>query len=83
MPLAWTMIERGWRVTCADGVPLGRVDEVLADEELDIFSGLVVASGITARRRRVDASLVGAIEDGEVALAILSEEIGELPPLDG
>jgi hypothetical protein len=81
-PVSWYAIERGWRVTTLDGVPLGTVDEVLSDEELDIFHGLSVRVGIGRLPREVPSDLVSAIEPGLVTVAILSDEIGELPNVD-
>ena len=52
-PVSWYAIERGWRVMTLDGVPLGTVDEVQSDEELDIFHGLSVRVGIGRLPREV------------------------------
>ena len=81
-PVSWYAIERGWRVTTLDGVSLGTVEEVQSDEELDIFHGLSVRVGIGRLPREVPADLVSAIEPGLVTVAILSDEIGELPNVD-
>ena len=81
-PVSWYAIERGWRVMTLDGVPLGTVDEVQSDEELDIFHGLSVRVGIGRLPREVPSDLVSAIEPGLVTVAILSDEIGELPNVD-
>ena len=53
-PVSWYAIERGWSVMTLDGVPVGSVDEVQSDEELDIFHGLSV------RRRDRTPSTRGA-----------------------
>ena len=62
--------------------PVGTVDEVQSDEELDIFHGISVRVGIGRLPREVPADLVSAIEPGTVTVAILSDEIGELPNVD-
>ena len=62
-----------------DGVPVGSVDEVQSDEELDIFHGISVRVGIGRLPREVPSDLVSAIEEGTVTVAILSDEIGSLP----
>lgn len=41
-PVAWLLIEPGWTVYDAKGEKVGKVKEVLADEEADIFHGLLV-----------------------------------------
>jgi hypothetical protein len=61
-PVSWLLIEPGWRVETSDGEKVGRVDEVLADEEQDIFSGLVVHG------ERVPAERVAEIREGVVVL---------------
>ena len=62
--------------------PLGSVDEVQSDEELDIFHGLSVRVGIGRLPREVPSELVSAIEEGTITVAILSDEIGTLPNAD-
>ena len=78
-PASWYAIERGWRVMTLDGVSLGTVADVLGDEELDIFHGLVVRVGIGHLPREVPSELVSAIQPDLVTVAILSDEIGTLP----
>ena len=78
-PVSWYAIEQGWGVITLDGVPVGTVDEVLGDEELDIFHGLSVRVGIGRLPREVPSELVSAIEQGTITVAILSDEIGTLP----
>ena len=41
-PVSWLMVERGWTVVDAHGKKIGKVDEVLGDEQIDIFHGLLV-----------------------------------------
>jgi hypothetical protein len=77
--VSWYAIEPGWKVTSLDGAPLGKVEEVLGDEELDIFHGIAVRVGIGRVPREITSDLVSGIEDGHVTVGILAEEIGELP----
>jgi hypothetical protein len=78
-PVSWYAIEPGWRVITLDGVPVGSVEEVQSDEELDIFHGISVRVGIGRLPREVPSELVSAIEEGTVTVGILSDEIGTLP----
>ncbi len=78
-PVSWYAIEPGWKVITLDGVPVGSVEEVQSDEELDIFHGLSVRVGIGRLPREVPSELVSAIEEGTITVAILSDEIGTLP----
>ena len=42
-PVSWLMIEPGWTVVDEQGNKVGKVDEVLGDEQVDIFHGLLVS----------------------------------------
>ena len=39
-PVSWFLIEPGWEVVGADGESVGKVHEVVGDQERDIFDGL-------------------------------------------
>ena len=67
-PVSWLVIEPGWEVVGADGEGVGRVDEVLGDQERDIFDGLQVSAGVLGESRYVPAEEVGTITDGRVQL---------------
>jgi hypothetical protein len=68
-PVAWTMIEQGWRVYDADGSEKGRVAEVLGDHEADIFDGLNITKGLLSSTDYVPSEHVAAIREGEIHLA--------------
>jgi len=73
-PVSWMLIERGWSVVDADGRELGRVDEVLGDEDADIFNGLQILSGTLGTPTYVPAERVGEIVEGRVQLGLTKEE---------
>ena len=75
-PVSWIVIEQGWPVVDADGHELGRVDEVLGDEEADIFNGLQILTGTLAKSTYVPAERVGEIVEGRVQLRLTKEELG-------
>ena len=61
-PVSWLLIEPGWTVVDAYGKSVGKVDEVLGDQLVDIFHGLTVdGTEILAER-------IGEIREGEVRL---------------
>ena len=60
--VAWVLIEPGWRVVDANGEKVGKVDELLADEQTDIFHGLIVDG------KEIDAERIGEIREGEIRL---------------
>ena len=74
-PVSWIVIERGWSVVDADGKELGRVDEVLGDQEADIFNGLQILAGALAKPTYVPAERVGEIVEGRVQLQLKGDEL--------
>jgi hypothetical protein len=78
-PVAWVVVERGWRVLDAAGAEVGRIEAVLGDEEADIFNGLAVSIGGLSRPRYVPAERVRAIQEGSVVLDLNGNEVRELP----
>lgn len=67
-PVSWFVVEPGWRVLGPGGEELGTVDEVLGDEEADIFNGLRVHSRPLAAPTYVPAERVTEIREGEIVL---------------
>ena len=61
-PVSWLLIERGWKVVDASGRKIGKVDEVLSDEETDIFHGLIVGG------EEIHSEQVAEIREGEIRL---------------
>ena len=74
------MIEAGWAVVAADGAEVGRVKQVLGDENADIFDGLAVTRG--AGTAYVPSEHVGEITVGSVALTIDRTAVEELDPYE-
>ena len=79
-PVSWMMIEQGWSVVDADGEDVGRIDEVLGDQEADIFNGLQVLTGILGTPQYVPAERVGEIVEGRVQLELKKDELGSEEP---
>lgn len=61
-PVSWLLVEAGWTVFDAEGNKIGKVDEVLGDEQTDIFHGLIVDG------EEVLAERIGEIREGEIHL---------------
>ena len=78
-PVAWYLIEAGWEVLDADGDAIGRVDEVEGDENADIFSGLLISTGLLTGTRFVPAEQVGLLTEGHVHLNLTGDEVKTLP----
>jgi Uncharacterized protein conserved in bacteria (DUF2171) len=77
-PVAWLVIEPGWKVVDAEGREVGSVDEVVGDSSNDIFNGLSVSTSLLGKPRYVPSELVGAITQGRVELELTKDQIGRL-----
>lgn len=61
----------------SDGEELGRVGEVIADRQKDIFSGVTFSDGVLSGDRFVPADLIAAISTEAVTLSITAGESEE------
>src|SRR5438094_8431160 len=73
-PVAWVMIETGWKVVASDGSEVGEVDEVSGDSGADIFDGLAIATSMFGKPRYVPSEQVAQITEGTVRLALTREQ---------
>jgi uncharacterized protein YrrD len=76
-PVSYLLIEPGWEVAGADGAEIGKVVEVDADLQGDIFSGLEVRKGLL-RKVYVPAEHVKLITEGRIELDVSADELEEL-----
>jgi uncharacterized protein YrrD len=81
-PVAWLLIEQGWEVVSSDGHKVGTVEEVLGDENADIFDGLAVAAGLLKKPKYVPAERVGEIVEDRVTLGLAKAEFDALGEYD-
>src|SRR5437764_14987241 len=77
-PVAWVMIETGWKVVASDGSEVGEVDEVSGDSGADIFDGLAIATSAFGKPRYVPAEQVAEITEGTVRLKLTKEQVDQL-----
>ena len=77
-PVAWILIETGWKVLAADGSRVGEVDEVVGDSGADIFDGLAIATSMFGKPRYVPAEQVSEITEGSIRLALTREQVERL-----
>src|ERR1043166_3912097 len=77
-PVAWVMIETGWKVVASDGSEVGEVDEVTGDSGADIFDGLAIATSMFGKPRYVPSEQVAEITEGTVRLALTREQVEHL-----
>jgi hypothetical protein len=77
-PVAWTVVEKGWKVFDVEGDDVGRVDEITGDENVDIFDGLTVSKGILSKPKYVPSENVAQIVEGEVHLSLSRAQVEAL-----
>jgi uncharacterized protein YrrD len=77
-PASWLLVERGWTVVGRDGKEIGRVEQVLGDEQRDIFDGLAVATGLLGKPRYVPAERVSSIVEGCITVDLAKSDVDQL-----
>jgi hypothetical protein len=78
-PVSWLAVRPGWKVLAADGSEIGEVDEVVGDENSDIFDGISISVTALGQPRFVEAGHIGRIELGDVHLSLDHEAAAQLP----
>jgi sporulation protein YlmC with PRC-barrel domain len=79
-PTSYRALEAGTDVVTSDGSSVGTVEHVLADDDKDIFDGIVVDTKLgPGGLRFVDAEQVDEIFENAVVLKIAAVEVEELP----
>jgi uncharacterized protein YrrD len=68
-PVSWLLIEPGWTVYDAAGEKFGKVKEVLADRQADIFHGVLVERGLLGGDVEIVADQIAEIHEGHLHLA--------------
>jgi hypothetical protein len=79
-PASYMTLEKGAEVYSSDGQPLGKVEHVLCDTDVDIFDGIVLdTSVLPGGHRFVDAPDVAEIYERGVELSIDADAAHRLP----
>jgi uncharacterized protein YrrD len=79
-PVSYLVLEKGTPVYSSDGERLGEIEHVLADEETDIFDGIVIdRSVLPGGHRFVDASQIDEIYERGVVLTLDAAAAQGLP----
>ena len=77
-PISWLMIEQGWKVLDSGGNEVGRIEQVAGDPNADIFSGLLISTGLFSGPRFVPADQAGEITEGHVHLLLTKDQVKQL-----
>ena len=75
--VAYTVVAEGTPVVSSDGVEVGAVRRVLADEGADIFDGIAIETG--EGERFVDAPQIEGLYERAVVLTLDAESARRLP----
>ena len=79
-PSSYLVLKKGAACYSSDGQPLGKVEHVLADPDLDVFDGIVLdKSVLPGGHRFVDADQVGSIYERGVVLSVDAAAAQSLP----
>jgi sporulation protein YlmC with PRC-barrel domain len=79
-PVSWITLEPGTAVLASDGEDVGKVTNVVADVQKDIFSGISFRSGLLSDEKFAPADIVGAMDHESVRLTIAASEVDSLEP---
>ena len=79
-PIAWLALRKGTPVVDAGGAEIGKLSDVIADEQKDIFSGIRWRHGILGSEHYVPAALIGELTDQAVHLTVSGEEAQQEQP---
>src|SRR5438067_13281827 len=79
-PISYRSLEAGTPVISADGDEVGTVEHVLADEEADIFDGIVIDVRLgPGGLHFVDATQVAELRETGVVLTLPGADVEHLP----
>lgn len=75
--ISWMTLGAGTRIAASDGSEVGRVHEVIADKQKDIFAGVTFRDGVLGGEHFVPAALIEQITADEVRLSVGTDEAKE------
>jgi uncharacterized protein YrrD len=76
--IAWLALEPGTPIFASDGEQVGKVAEVIADRQKDIFSGITFKPGLLDSAVFVPAAKISDLTDSAVTLTVSSGEAENL-----
>ena len=79
-PIAWQALPRHAQVVATDGTEIGTAESLLADQEEDIFHGIVAKRKVDGQRVEVPARRITRITTRHVITDLGPSEAEALPP---
>lgn len=80
--IAWPALEAGTPIYSAENEEIGRVEEVIADRQKDIFSGVTFRTGVTASTRFIPADRIESLSNEAVRTTLAAADAGSLEPYE-
>jgi uncharacterized protein YrrD len=78
--VSYLALKKGSAVISSDGEEVGKVQHVLADEDSDIFDGIVIDTALgPGGHRFVDAPQVTECRERAVLISVPAAEVSDLP----
>jgi uncharacterized protein YrrD len=77
------VLTKGAKVFASSGDELGKVSEIVADDQKDIFSGIAFRSGLLSPQRFIPADLIDSLTEEGVYLTISESDADGLEDYQG
>ncbi len=81
-PIAWLALDTGTPIYTSDNDEIGKVADIIADREKDIFSGLTFRPGLLETTLFIPATAVESMTENAVRLTLTTTEAGALEPYE-
>ncbi|MDQ3964781.1 MAG: DUF2171 domain-containing protein [Actinomycetota bacterium] len=82
-PIAWLALDTGTPIYSSDNDEIGKVVDIIADREKDIFSGITFRPRLLDSTIFIPASAVESLNEGAVRLNLSKAEAEALEPYEG
>lgn len=80
--IAWLALESGTAIHSSDGEQIGKVDQVIADRQKDIFSGITFKPGVMSNAVFIPADSIENLTKSSVHLSLSKDETDALEPYE-
>lgn len=82
-PIAWLALDTGTPIYSSDNTEIGKVVDIIADREKDIFSGLTFRPGLLETTLFIPAAAIESMTEKAVRLSLSKDQAETLEPYEG
>lgn len=82
-PIAWLALDTGTPIYSSDNDEIGKVTDIIADREKDIFSGITFRPGLLEGTNFIPASAIESLTEDAVRLNVTKAEAEAFEPYEG